>query len=896
MRVRRRAFSSGTIVLTLVSLGVFVCLAPATLAGTRSVMLARESEEARLYEPFDVGLRVTSPVASNPFTDVSIEAVFTPDGGAPITVHGFCDATDGTFFRVRFCPSVRTRHTLRITYTDAAGSETFEGCLEVGWSPSPGFARVDPRFPGRFILGRTGETWFHHGCSAYALALASEAESRAYVDRMTGYGFNRCRIVLAGGVQFPFSDREMNPFAGDDFTRFDLAYWRMIERRIAYMKERGMTADVIFLINWGGFINRFIERHRITDAEWLFFRYAIDRLAAFTNLTWNLGNEYDEFHSEDWADEMGARIKAADPYGHLLTAHQSSSDFRHAGDAWADSVCLQAYAGGTAVTVRTDWEVLRAQISRFFAFGKPIVNDEYGYEAPYPTDVVRRTHWANVFAGAYATYGSFESQSIRQDDPRLFGGEVADGQLAHLLALVRTLPMHLLLPCGSRVLESEHPAFCRALRGHEYAVYLPDGGRVVLDLSDVSGASLPIEWWVPATGQRIGAGMTGGAPVLDVVPPFSGDALLHIGRSAPRERTFLEFDQGESVHALQGGRGRWVVHDGLLVQPDQGTPTSFTWLRGRVYRDAWVDTLLRVAGPPGRRAGLLLRSEDPATTLSATGTIAVASDSAGRIEIYEVRAGTPTRLADEPAARWNPMGFNRLRVGLVDNLVVVFVNDGPPILANLRNPRPAGGYVGLFAERVPAAFDRVRVLPVLFRDFDDGSLTGLSTLAGVWRVEDSKLKQFSSRGGAARLGDASYRRFRALVSMDVTQSARGGGASIALRRRSEDDPFRQSGYLVHYDGARIVRFAIAEPERLPRVLASYQDPETGGILRRGGWNHFDVRATGSTFTVRVNGREVFTVADPDDRWPQGTVQLFDLEGHSRFDNVSVVSLDGPGTE
>ena len=66
-----------------------------------------------------------------------------------------------------------------------------------------------------------------------------------------------------------------------------------------------------------------------------------------------------------------------------------------------------------------------------------------------------------------------------------------------------------------------------AKEGAEYLVYLPDGGRVTVDLSAAEGR-LAVEWCEPKTGNvAAAAAVAGGAP-REFSAPFSGDAVLHL--------------------------------------------------------------------------------------------------------------------------------------------------------------------------------------------------------------------------------------------------------------------------------------------------------------------------------------------------------------------------------
>jgi hypothetical protein len=71
--------------------------------------------------------------------------------------------------------------------------------------------------------------------------------------------------------------------------------------------------------------------------------------------------------------------------------------------------------------------------------------------------------------------------------------------------------------------------YCLANPGGEYLIYLPDGGKVTVDLSEVSG-KLAVEWLNPSTGEKMSGEATTGGGKQEFTAPFSGDAVLYIDR------------------------------------------------------------------------------------------------------------------------------------------------------------------------------------------------------------------------------------------------------------------------------------------------------------------------------------------------------------------------------
>ena len=58
-----------------------------------------------------------------------------------------------------------------------------------------------------------------------------------------------------------------------------------------------------------------------SEDERRYLRYAAARLGAFSNITWDLGDDLDSFRDEKWAHETGTLLESWDPYQHLATSH-----------------------------------------------------------------------------------------------------------------------------------------------------------------------------------------------------------------------------------------------------------------------------------------------------------------------------------------------------------------------------------------------------------------------------------------------------------------------------------------------------------------------------------------------------------------------------------------------
>jgi hypothetical protein len=115
-------------------------------------------------------------------------------------------------------------------------------------------------------------------------------------------------------------DSVENP--GFDVTRYIVPFWQKCERMLRYARERDMVVSVIFYLDGADAgIEPFGRAKTGCDEEQRYYRYGVARLAAFSNVMWDVTNEYQLFRSEPWTEKMGTLIKTCDPYQHLTSVH-----------------------------------------------------------------------------------------------------------------------------------------------------------------------------------------------------------------------------------------------------------------------------------------------------------------------------------------------------------------------------------------------------------------------------------------------------------------------------------------------------------------------------------------------------------------------------------------------
>jgi len=515
------------VTLTLLSL----CLS--TASAQRLTLVSAPNQVPR-YGLFEAAIRVANPVAHNPFTEATFEGTFTSPGGKRATADGFCDSADGTLFKVRFCPSQVGACRYELTYTDRAGKQTLKGRFNCANTHNPGPVIADPQAPQHFIYAGSSKHFYHLGITAYHLLMPenSDADIRHYVDWCAAAGFNKIRFLLAGyalegayGAP-PGLPTPVLPWPGGqdhlDFTRFDVGYWQRAERAITYMRDKGIVATVILMIEKDDLP---MQLGALSEHEYRYYRCAVARLAAYHNVWFDLGNEHNEYRQvPDWANTMGPFIRQHDPYGRLISAH-GYADFAYGDQDWAGYIITQQY--GTPQEVNA-WAL------KYRQYQKPYVNEEYGYEgnADKPghqmnVNWVRRCHWALALAGGYATYGDWLPHAP------FYLAHIGAGQAPPQLKLLPTffeqLPYWQMQPANHLVSDN---ALCLAKPGEAYLIYLPDGGTVQLDLPPPRGTkgtrpqTYLAKWFDPRLGSYNEPFQVQASFRPSLAPPSAGDWAL----------------------------------------------------------------------------------------------------------------------------------------------------------------------------------------------------------------------------------------------------------------------------------------------------------------------------------------------------------------------------------
>jgi hypothetical protein len=405
------------------------------------------------FDFVEVTVDLDEPVGPNPFVDASLFGLFGPEGKGPggelfrTPVDGFCDDPEGRRYRLRFMPTVPGRHLFSLTFRHGGRRWQQTGSFTAVDAGRRGLLRVDPAHPWHFQWAGTGEPVFLNGTTAYMLlGFRDDATIQGILDRLHRLKVNRLRVALSPArvkdaqawcenvqpsEEFTFlygpwvaSDIQNLEHPGWDVTRFDLSFWHKVERLLAHARSLDIAVSLVFYVDgMRGGVDPFGRarddgeglQEMGAEDEQRYYRYAAARLAAYSNVMWDLTNEYMFFRTPGWVERMGHFLKSCDPYHHPASVHgYDRFAFRTSG--WADFALFQSWDENAGHAF------MMAQRQAQAATGRPMpqINEEYGYEDHYPrawggcrvyparsADNRRRIAWEITLAGAYQTTGEF---------------------------------------------------------------------------------------------------------------------------------------------------------------------------------------------------------------------------------------------------------------------------------------------------------------------------------------------------------------------------------------------------------------------------------------------------------------------------------------------------------
>jgi hypothetical protein len=374
--------------------GVMVLGGALSLAGAAQAQTA-DVERWGLYE-----IVLDGPKTGNPFVDVTLAAEFR-NGTQTVTVPGFYDG-DGVY-KIRFSPEVEGAwqwRTISNAKALAVRTGTFTARPAIGGNHGPVRVTLD----GYHFAYADGTPFRQIGTTAYAWAQQSDAQCALTLQTLKTAPFNKLRMCVYANVKAEPIEPYLYTGAGPkdwDTARFNPAFFRRFEDRVAKLQALGIEADIILHHPYDK-VHGYAEMARPDEERYL--RYVIARLGAYRNVWWSMANEFDLVKAKspaDW-DHIGQFVADSDPHQRLRSIHNCKAFFDNR-KPWVTHSSIQ-----NGMSVKDD---TRAEIYRS-VWEKPVVFDEICYEGKSDLrwgnltgeEMVSR-FWHGLIAGTYVGHG-----------------------------------------------------------------------------------------------------------------------------------------------------------------------------------------------------------------------------------------------------------------------------------------------------------------------------------------------------------------------------------------------------------------------------------------------------------------------------------------------------------
>lgn len=538
MRNRNRCLRS-LFVIVLVTCAVV--LQPGITAAQKSLNLGPfskwEKVEITLLGPSSTGLG-----DPNPF-DFVVDGVFTAPSGKTFSVPGFYDGDgrgglDGNLWKVRFSADETGQWTFRSrSEHDLLDGVTGKFVVTKAAANAPDFYRwgrleavgtFENRI--RYFKFRDGPYWLKAGCDDPENFLGrsrnydTTEKRKAAIDYLAERGINSLYIMShnIGG-----DDKDVWPWLGQTSkdarsngaasSRFDVAKldeWRQI---FEHMQQRGV---VVYLV---------LE----DDSAWKdydharYYREIVARFGYLPALVFNMGEEHNENYRLPAALTFMQQLAKLDPYDHPRGIHNVNKPNNDYIDSpHIDFTSIQTGSPGSRRSleralhhnqIAIDW-IRRCESRRKRTL---MVNFDEGRP-----EQQRAAWWAAYLAG-----GVWEAHVLPPYDRPMSAWETTWNELGGTRAFMESLPFQEMQPHNELVKSGK--ALCLAKPGAAYALYLPTGGKITIDLP--ADGEYQCAWWDPSNSVRgrfaDGGRVSGGQQLI--AAPSTGDWSLRILRVEP---------------------------------------------------------------------------------------------------------------------------------------------------------------------------------------------------------------------------------------------------------------------------------------------------------------------------------------------------------------------------
>lgn len=397
----------------------------------------------------------------------------------------------------------------------------------------------------RRLLDPAGRPVLLQGDAAWSLIANTTLEgARLYLDERRALGFN---TIMVSVIEYLFSADPPRNLAGDepfltpgDFSSPNPAYMDHVEQVLELIAERGFLVLLAPAYlgypnpHYPGFGNRsegwydeVVANGLAGNRSW--GEYLGHRFGHFDNIMWMLGGDRNPGLALEPLDALAQGLRSTGittPF----TAHVHPEDSpieEFPGADWLDVNPTYTY-GIVHRKLIDDWN--RQPAWPFF-----LIESTYEGEHDASELQIRRQAWWSVLCGA--------NGHLIGNKPMWLFGQGWQAQLRSPASIamarwgdfLRGLAWWDLEPDESHTLATAGLGEARGLdrvtaavssQGDLAVAYLPVRRALTIDAGRLAGASLDVEWFEPATGQRLVGEPIGSRGVVVLDPPFAEDSVL----------------------------------------------------------------------------------------------------------------------------------------------------------------------------------------------------------------------------------------------------------------------------------------------------------------------------------------------------------------------------------
>lgn len=466
---------------------------------------------------------------ADPYRDVTLNVTYTNPSGGTINFWGFYDG--GTTWRIRFMPHLVGTWSYSATFSDGqpgkSGTFTCSSSANFG---TIGAYSANPRWFG-YRNGQPVMLRSFHAPGLFKFAIddpdnTSDGNERtAFLDWAATQGYNTFSTMFFS-TRDPAVSGVSTDSGGPKLWPLNASTFQKTEKILNDLSSRKMMVYC-----FTGYFGNSAPYPSSAADRTLYIRYCLARFGPYWNILHSVGGpEIDVYFSEATVNSLGSEIKAADPFGHLLGAHQTDGDDAFRNQSWCSYAILQH-------------ELTLSGMSTYllnnYVAGKPVFGQETLWmgntlQPAWTLTDLRKFMWVHMMSAAGYNAGD---QNGKNDSG--FSGSLVLSQRIQarhdtpkkIWDFMESIPWYQMSPRQ----DLRTSGYMLAQVGQSYLCYLPTGGSTSITLT--GGGTYSITWVNasdPLGDQRAGGTTTTGS---GLTAPDTNDWLVYLKLSATGGQT-----------------------------------------------------------------------------------------------------------------------------------------------------------------------------------------------------------------------------------------------------------------------------------------------------------------------------------------------------------------------